>query len=65
MKKITVINRQLVWVEYQGEVEITNEQFEELQSGEIDISELNLNVDYEEPYFMDCEESEFDYEEVN
>ena len=42
MKKITVINRQLVWVEYQGEVEITNEQFEELQSGEIDISELNF-----------------------
>lgn len=61
MKKIRLINTQLVWVKWETTVTVTEEQFELIQNGDMDLSELDLN--YGDPEFYDCEENEFKWEE--
>ena len=70
MKKIILINEQQVWKTYKIEVEITDEQFSQLENEEIEAYEIfseipfdywNENVSEET---SESEENYFEYEEV-
>ena len=70
MKKIILINEQQVWKTYKIEVEITDEQFHQLEIEEIEAFEIfseipfdywNENVSEET---SESEENYFEYEEV-
>lgn len=55
MKKITFTECQAVWISYDVELEISNEDYELLQNDELDLLDIidEYDVDYGEPTFND------------
>ena len=69
MKRILLINEQQIWKTYKIEVEITDEQFHQLEIEEIEAFEIFSEIPYD--YWnenveenSDSEENYFEYEEV-
>ena len=63
MREVTIINRQYVWMEYTQTIEISDEEFEQLEDGELTAEDLFDRCDCLDERLLGCEENEFEYEE--